>query len=139
MTITYQPIGVVRSPFDKIEGVPIQSAGATGIEGTVEINPEYRKGLQDLEGFSHIILIYHFHRVRESELMVTPFLDVQPRGVPDQNFSTDFYGYQKVSIHSQLQTRPNHHLPQYLSHYRWVNREASEPDNNSSFRPGPAR
>ena len=81
MEITYQSIGVVRSPFDKIEGVPVQPAGATGMQGTVEIIPQYHEGLKDLEGFSHIVLIYHFHLVRESELIVTPFLDTQPRGV----------------------------------------------------------
>jgi tRNA-Thr(GGU) m(6)t(6)A37 methyltransferase TsaA len=79
--VNYQSIGVVRSPFDKVEGVPIQPTGAAGIQGTVEIIPEYRQGLKDLDGFSHIVLIYHFHLVRESELIVTPFLDSQPRGV----------------------------------------------------------
>ena len=79
--IAYRPIGVVHSPFKEIEGMPIQSAGASGIEGTVEVFPEFATGLKDLEGFSHVILLYHFHRVRASELIVTPFMDVVPRGV----------------------------------------------------------
>jgi len=51
------------------------------VPGTVEVFSEYSEGLKDLAGFSHIILIYHFHKVAESKLIVTPFMDDQPRGV----------------------------------------------------------
>ncbi len=51
------------------------------MEGSVQVYPEYEQGLCDLEGFSHIIILYHFHQVRGWELKVTPFLDSQPRGV----------------------------------------------------------
>ena len=61
--------------------MPIQPTGASGIQAIVEVFPEFAEGLRDLEGFSHIILLYHFHRVQESRLTVTPFLDSQPRGV----------------------------------------------------------
>jgi len=61
--------------------MPIQSSGATGVRGTVKIMPEYVDGLKDLEGFSHVILIYHFHLSKEYSLTVTPFLDDQPHGV----------------------------------------------------------
>ncbi|MCP4658096.1 MAG: tRNA (N6-threonylcarbamoyladenosine(37)-N6)-methyltransferase TrmO [bacterium] len=81
MEINYRPIGVVHSPFQEIEGMPIQPKGAQGIQGTVEIFSEFAAGLQDLEGFSHVILICHFHRVGESKLVVTPFLDTRPHGV----------------------------------------------------------
>jgi tRNA-Thr(GGU) m(6)t(6)A37 methyltransferase TsaA len=81
MQTGYRPIGVIHSPFKDIEGVPIQSAGASGIRGSIEIRPEFVAGLKDLEGFSHIILLYHFHRAPEPQLIVTPFLDSQPRGV----------------------------------------------------------
>jgi tRNA-Thr(GGU) m(6)t(6)A37 methyltransferase TsaA len=81
MRIVYQPIGVVHSPFRDVEGVPIQPTAATGIRGSVEVLPELVEGLQDLDGFSHIVLLYHFHLVRESRLTVTPFLDSRPRGV----------------------------------------------------------
>ena len=80
MRIVYQPIGVVHSPFRDVEGVPIQPTAATGIRGSVEVLPELVEGLQDLDGFSHIVLLYHFHLVRESRLTVTPFLDSRPRG-----------------------------------------------------------
>lgn len=59
--ISYTPIGIIRSPFNAVEGMPIQSKGAEGIRGTVELNPELVTGLQDLDGFSHIILLYSFH------------------------------------------------------------------------------
>ena len=81
MDITYRPIGIIHSPFTDIAGMPIQPRGAASVPGTVEVGPEFAAGLQDLEGFSHVILLYHFHRVQEARLTVTPFLDAQPRGV----------------------------------------------------------
>jgi tRNA-Thr(GGU) m(6)t(6)A37 methyltransferase TsaA len=79
--ITYNPIGVIHSPFKDIKGMPIQPTGAKGVQGTVEINPEYVNGLQDLKGFSHIILIYHFHLSKGYSLKVKPFMDENLRGV----------------------------------------------------------
>jgi len=81
MAIHYRPIGIIRSPFQNIAGMPIQPSGAAGIRGTVEVLPEFAEGLKDLQGFSHIILLYHFHQVQEAKLIVTPFMDSQPRGV----------------------------------------------------------
>ena len=79
--IEFVPIGVIRSPFKKREGMPIQPKGAAGAKGTVEILEAYRPGLKDLDGFSHIVLLYHFHRSRGFSLEVVPFLDKQPRGL----------------------------------------------------------
>jgi tRNA-Thr(GGU) m(6)t(6)A37 methyltransferase TsaA len=61
--------------------MPIQPAGASGVTGTIEIDPRYREGLADLDGFSHIILIYHFHLSEGYALLVKPFLDENLRGV----------------------------------------------------------
>jgi tRNA-Thr(GGU) m(6)t(6)A37 methyltransferase TsaA len=80
-TITYRPIGVIRTPFTKSEGTPIQPPGGQIVRGTIELELEYQEGLTDLEGFSHIILIYHFHRASNHALKVKPFLDSQSRGV----------------------------------------------------------
>jgi tRNA-Thr(GGU) m(6)t(6)A37 methyltransferase TsaA len=79
--IKYKPIGVVHSPFKEPKGTPIQPAGAKNIDGTVELFPEYAEGLKDLEGFSHIILIYHFHLSKEASLKVRPYMDSEVHGV----------------------------------------------------------
>jgi tRNA (adenine37-N6)-methyltransferase len=79
--LTYKPIGVVHSPFKQPKNTPIQATASKGVIATVEIYPEYSEGLKDLEGFSHIILLYHFHLIKDSYLMVKPFLDDQLRGV----------------------------------------------------------
>jgi tRNA-Thr(GGU) m(6)t(6)A37 methyltransferase TsaA len=79
--VEFRPIGVIRTPFEDTEGMPIQPSGAGGIRGTVEVLPEFEEGLKDLGGFSHVTLIYHFHRVSEHRLVVTPFMDPTPRGV----------------------------------------------------------
>lgn len=79
--ITYSPIGIIRSPFRDIEGMPIQPLAAKGIAGTVELAPEYAPGLRDVEGFSHLFLLYHFHLSEGYALEVKPFLDDCPHGV----------------------------------------------------------
>jgi len=79
--ISYRPIGIIHSPFKDIKGMPIQPTGAEGVAGTVEVNQEFIEGLKDLEGFSHIILIYHFHQSEGYALWVRPFLDDNLRGV----------------------------------------------------------
>ena len=75
------PIGVIQTPFNDLKGMPIQPSGARQIEGTLLIHPEYEQGLRDLEGFSHIILLYQFHQSSGFDLLVTPFLDTQERGL----------------------------------------------------------
>lgn len=81
MEITYRPIGVIHSPFTKLSEMPIQPAGETSAPGTAEIFPEFDEGLRDLNGFSHVILIYHLHRTLKTDLTVIPFLDSEPHGV----------------------------------------------------------
>ncbi len=79
--ITYNPIGIIYTPFKNIEGTPIQPSGAKNINGVIELNEKYAAGLKDLSGFSHIILIYHFHLIKEFSLEVIPFLDETSRGI----------------------------------------------------------
>ncbi|MBN1659816.1 MAG: tRNA (N6-threonylcarbamoyladenosine(37)-N6)-methyltransferase TrmO [Anaerolineae bacterium] len=79
--IHYRAIGTIHSPFSGIEGMPIQPPGAAGVPGCVEVDPEWVEGLRDLDGFSHVILLYHFHQAGECRLTVTPFLDAVPHGV----------------------------------------------------------
>jgi tRNA-Thr(GGU) m(6)t(6)A37 methyltransferase TsaA len=61
--------------------MPIQPAAASGIQGTVEVFPEFAQGLKDLDGFSHVMLIYHLHKSVSYKLLVVPFLDTVERGV----------------------------------------------------------
>src|SRR4030042_1582978 len=79
--VVYQPIGMIHTPYEKPQDMPIQPAAAKGITGTVEVYPEYAAGLKDLNGFSHIILIYHFHLSNGYQLEVKPFLDDNLHGV----------------------------------------------------------
>jgi len=79
--INLKPIGIVHSPFRESSGVPKDSTDGMDYTGTVEIFPEYKDGLKDLEGFSHIILIFYFHKSEYSHLTVKPFLDSYLRGV----------------------------------------------------------
>lgn len=79
--IVFTPIGIVRSPHNNLRDMPIQPVGARGIRGVIELDPAYAAGLKDLEGFSRIILLYHFHRSEGYALEVVPFLDKTPRGV----------------------------------------------------------
>jgi tRNA-Thr(GGU) m(6)t(6)A37 methyltransferase TsaA len=79
--VVFQPIGVIRTPFQELEGMPVQPIGALGVKGTVEVNPGLEAGLKDLDGFSHVILIYSFHLSTESPLQVLPFLDCSMHGV----------------------------------------------------------
>jgi len=79
--VTYTPIGVIHSPFSDIAGMPIQPNGARGIRGTIEIRTEFITGLKDLEEFSHVILLYRFHRCSGYSLEVKPFLDSRLHGI----------------------------------------------------------
>ncbi|MDY0341829.1 MAG: tRNA (N6-threonylcarbamoyladenosine(37)-N6)-methyltransferase TrmO [Coriobacteriia bacterium] len=76
-----RPIGVIRSPFKGLKGMPIQPAGADGVVGTIEVYPEFVEGLLDLDGFSHIILLYAFSESKGYDAVVTPFMDAAPHGV----------------------------------------------------------
>ena len=81
MKIEYTPIGRIHSPHTSTSGMPIQPSGAGQFSGTVEVFAPYVDGLKDLEGFSHIILLYSFHRASGYDLEVVPFLDTKPHGV----------------------------------------------------------
>ena len=79
--ITMRPIGYIHTPYTDPKGAPIQPRHGQGVTGTIEILPEFAEGLADLDGFSHIYLLFHFHLNTEYKLKVTPFLDDQLRGV----------------------------------------------------------
>ena len=81
MKITFEQIGIIHTPFTTKENMPIQPKGAIGIKGKIILNKEYIKGLKDLNGYSHIILLYYFHKSKSYELQTKPFLDDTKRGV----------------------------------------------------------
>jgi tRNA-Thr(GGU) m(6)t(6)A37 methyltransferase TsaA len=107
MRITYRSIGVIHSPFTNLEDMPVQPTGEASAPGTAELLPQFVEGLKDLEGFTHVILLYHLHEVRRTDLTVRPFLGSEPRGV----FAT------------RAPTRPN---PIGLSIVRLVRVEANQ-------------
>ena len=79
--IIFKPIGIIHSPFAKPEGTPIQPSAARDVEGIIEVFPEYQKGLKDIGGFSHLIILYNFHLIKKFSLEVIPFMDKVPRGL----------------------------------------------------------
>jgi len=79
--IRYRPVGVIRSEHVAVDKTPIQSVYAQGCKGRVELFTEFAEGLHDLEGFSHLYLIYHFHRAGNVRLSVKPFLQDVKRGL----------------------------------------------------------
>ncbi len=81
MEIRFHPIGTIHSPFTTLENMPIQPSGAEDVTGNIVLDPRFEEGLSDLEGFSHIILLYYFHRCQGYRLSVTPFLDTVERGL----------------------------------------------------------
>src|SRR5262245_36817200 len=80
--VAYAPIGVVRSPHIRLEGMPLQSVAAQDVRGRIELLPRYERALRDLEGFSHIWVIAHLDRSEPyADPVVVPFLDDVGRGV----------------------------------------------------------
>jgi tRNA-Thr(GGU) m(6)t(6)A37 methyltransferase TsaA len=80
MEFSMRSIGVIHTPFLQAEDTPIQSSRSQAV-GLAEVDPEYAAGLQDIDGFSHLILLYAFHRSSGCALRVTPFLDQVERGL----------------------------------------------------------
>ncbi len=74
------PIGIIHSPFKEETGTPIQASRSQAV-GTVEVDRAFEDGLQDIEGFSHLVLFYTFDRLHGYALRVKPFLDDKEHGV----------------------------------------------------------
>jgi len=90
--IAIKPIGIIRTPYKTTEGMPIQGAFEKKATGVVELFQEYKEGLKDVEGFSHLILIYYFNKAKGEKLSGKPFLEDEVHGI--------------FSIRSSI--RPNH-------------------------------
>ncbi len=79
--IVFHPIGAIHTPHTDPAGMPIQPRGAIGVQGRIEIPPEFAEGLRDLGGFSHVHLLCPLHVSRGVSLRLVPFIDDVPRGV----------------------------------------------------------
>ena len=79
--ISFEPIGFVRSPYTDTAAVPKGSGAKHEAEGVLEINPELEPGLIDIEGFSHLVVIWVFHQSKGAELTAYPPSDDRPHGV----------------------------------------------------------
>jgi len=79
--IELKPIGIIHTPFPEPKGMPSQPAAGVGVKATIEVFPEFRDGLSDLDGFSHIILLYHLHKSEGYKLRTVPFMDTVERGL----------------------------------------------------------
>ena len=85
--IVFHPIGIIHTAFKQCADTPAQGCLAKDARGTVEVFPQYTGGLSDIEGFSHLVLLYHFHQAEGFELRAKPLLDETRRGV----FATRYY------------------------------------------------
>jgi tRNA-Thr(GGU) m(6)t(6)A37 methyltransferase TsaA len=83
ITINLKQIATIKTPFCKLENMPVQPKGAKDTLATIEFKDEFEEGLKDLDGFSHAYLIYYFHKTTEHKLSVVPFNDLnnKKRGV----------------------------------------------------------
>ena len=79
--VKYKPIGIIHSPFETTTGIPRQAVGAANVTAKIEIFDEYIDGLTDLDGFSHIVVIFHLHLVKKGSLKASPPWDNREHGV----------------------------------------------------------
>jgi len=79
--IELTPIGVIHTPYTQPKDIPIQGRFRDDVEGWGELKDEYVPGLKDLDGFSHVILIYYFHRSEAERLQGRPYLEEETRGI----------------------------------------------------------
>jgi tRNA-Thr(GGU) m(6)t(6)A37 methyltransferase TsaA len=81
MSIVMEPIGVMRTPYTATSQIPKGRGAEHHAEGVLELRPELEQGLTDIEGFSHLFIIWAFDRSTDYELFATPPFDTRPHGV----------------------------------------------------------
>jgi tRNA-Thr(GGU) m(6)t(6)A37 methyltransferase TsaA len=80
--LTLRPIGVIRSPHHETSDIPKGPGAKHRAEGTLELRPELESGLQDIEGFSHLFVLWVFHRSEGFDLVAhVPLDERRPHGV----------------------------------------------------------
>jgi tRNA-Thr(GGU) m(6)t(6)A37 methyltransferase TsaA len=81
MSVTLRPIGTIRTPFATKDDAPIQGAFRPDAVGSVEVLPEFAAGLADIDGFTHLVLLYEFDRAAPVEMVRQTFLGDEPHGL----------------------------------------------------------
>lgn len=81
MEMKFKAIGIIHSPYKTVENMPVQTSASKNVEAEIEIFDQYKEGLSDLDGFSHIYVIFFLNMVGEPKLKVIPFLDTVERGI----------------------------------------------------------
>lgn len=85
MEIKFKPIGIVHSPFKKQEDIELKrqarTRGFDNVVGVLEIFNDYKKGLKDIQGFSHLIVLFLFHQAKSSKLRTRPPFEKRLRGI----------------------------------------------------------
>ncbi|MBU0503039.1 MAG: tRNA (N6-threonylcarbamoyladenosine(37)-N6)-methyltransferase TrmO [Candidatus Omnitrophota bacterium] len=79
--IKLKPIGTIYTPYKEPDGIPIQGRFEKNVIGRIDLLPEYRSGLKDIGGFSHLILLYYFNCSKEEKLVGKPFLEGRKHGI----------------------------------------------------------
>ena len=79
--ITMSPIGIINSPYEQVRDMPIQGKFKPGVNAWIELKEKYSVGLKDLNGFSHAIIIYYFHKSKKIEIEGKPFLENDRHGI----------------------------------------------------------
>lgn len=80
-TFVMRPIGTVHSPFTDRSEIPMGPGARHEAEGVLELRPDLEAGLLDIEGFSHLYVLWVFHQAQGYELLATPPTDDRPHGV----------------------------------------------------------
>ena len=81
MNFSVTPIGYLETPFETVNNMPIQPSVIASSQGKAVLYDEFATGLKDLDGFSHIILLFLLHKIEGYQLEVVPFMDNVPHGV----------------------------------------------------------
>ncbi len=81
MKFEYEPIGFIHSPCTDLKEIPNQPYYAKGITGEIEILPQFELGLDDLDSFSHLLLLCHFHMSTDFRLKIVPSGEIEKRGL----------------------------------------------------------
>jgi len=79
--ITLTPIGTIRSPYRETKNMPIQGIFKPEVQAYIELKKEYAAGLKDLDGFSHAVILYYFHKSKKEEVTGKPFLEDIVHGI----------------------------------------------------------